>query len=131
MKTLHLMQTPHGAKVSDQVQVHIRQAVADGMDKVMVRLDPPELGRLEFKLSVDDNGLTRVSVLADKAETLDLLRADTRGLERALQAAGLKTDSSGLEFNLRSDTNAGRYAGDYAANADPSHGRQAGDGESG
>src|SRR3546814_824286 len=33
--------------------------------------------------------------------TLDLLQRDARGLERALQEAGVKTDSGSLSFNLR------------------------------
>ena len=37
----------------------------------------------------------------DRAETLDLLRRDASGLERALQDAGLKTADNGLQFSLR------------------------------
>jgi flagellar hook-length control protein FliK len=40
-------------------------------------------------------------MLADRPETLDLLRREVQGLERALQDAGLKTSDNGLQFSLR------------------------------
>ena len=40
-------------------------------------------------------------VTADNKDTLDLLQRDARELERALQNAGLQTDSGSLSFNLR------------------------------
>jgi hypothetical protein len=41
------------------------------------------------------------TVTADQRHTLELLRSDARSLERALQEAGLQTDSGSLNFNLR------------------------------
>ena len=41
--------------------------------------------------------------IADRPETLDMLQRDARVLERALNDAGLRADSGGLSFNLRSD----------------------------
>lgn len=42
-------------------------------------------------------------VTVERPETLELLQRDARGLERALQDAGLRTDSGSLNFNLRGD----------------------------
>ena len=44
-------------------------------------------------------------VNADRPETLEALQRDARGLERALQDAGLRTDSNSLSFNLRGGHN--------------------------
>jgi len=46
-------------------------------------------------------------VLAERPETLEMLQRDARGLERALQDAGLKTESGGLSFGLRGDGRGG------------------------
>ena len=40
-------------------------------------------------------------MIADRSDTLDLLRRDASGLERALQDAGLKTADNSLQFSLR------------------------------
>jgi flagellar hook-length control protein FliK len=62
---------------------------------------PPELGRIEVRLAVDRDGHTTTSLIADHSDTLDLLRRDASGLERALQDAGLKTADNSLQFSLR------------------------------
>jgi flagellar hook-length control protein FliK len=66
-----------------------------------IRLDPPELGRIEVRMKVDRDGRITSHLIADRHDTLDLLRRDGAGLERALQDAGLKTAGDGLQFSLR------------------------------
>src|SRR3546814_11737514 len=65
-------------------------------------LHPAELGRIEVKLENASDGTLRAVISAERPETLDLLQRDARGLERALQDAGVQTDSGSLRFNLRS-----------------------------
>ena len=55
-------------------------------------------------MELSQDGKVRALVTADVKETLDLLQRDARGLERALQDAGLRTDSNNLQFALRSET---------------------------
>lgn len=86
---------------ADQVAVHIRKAAVQGQERISIKLHPAELGRVEVKLEWRDDGLMRVVISAEKTETLELLQRDARALERALQDAGLKTDSGSLSFNLR------------------------------
>jgi chemotaxis protein MotD len=52
-------------------------------------------------LDVDKDGHVTSRLIADRSDTLDLLRRDSTGLERALQDAGLKTSDSGIQFSLR------------------------------
>ena len=89
------------ATPAQQVAVQIKRAVAAGNDRINIRLHPAELGRVQIRLEVADDGHVRALVTAERAETLDLMQRDPRGLERALQEAGLKTDSGSLSFNLR------------------------------
>jgi len=52
-------------------------------------------------VNVDRDGNVTTHMVADRPDTLDLLRRDTQGLERALQDAGLKTSDNSLQFSLR------------------------------
>jgi flagellar hook-length control protein FliK len=90
-------------QVIDQIKVNITRAAKAGLDKVTIALRPEELGRIEIKLEMTQDGQVRANVTADNPATLELLQREARGLERALQDAGLNTDASDLEFNLRSE----------------------------
>ena len=69
-----------------------------------IRLDPPELGRIDVRLDVDSDGNVSSRLVVERADTLDLLKRDASQLERALQQAGLKTSDNALEFSLRQQT---------------------------
>jgi flagellar hook-length control protein FliK len=80
--------------------VEIAAHAQDGSKRFEIRLDPPELGRIDVRLDVDDHGRVSSHLVVERSETLDLLKRDAPQLERALQQAGLKTEG-GLEFSLR------------------------------
>jgi flagellar hook-length control protein FliK len=90
-----------------ELAVEIVSRMREGTRRFDIRLDPPELGRIEVRLEVDRHGHATTRLTVDRPETLDLLQREARGLERALQQAGLKTDQGGLEFSLRQQTNDG------------------------
>lgn len=87
----------------EQVALHVKKAVAEGKDMIVIRLNPVELGRIEVKLEIGADGTMRAAFAAERAQTLDALKNDSRQLERALQEAGLKPDAGGLNFSLRGD----------------------------
>ncbi|TWA71778.1 flagellar hook-length control protein FliK [Azospirillum baldaniorum] len=89
--------------VQDQVAVHISKNVSDGNDQFTINLRPAELGRIDIKLEIGQDGRVTASVAVEKAQTLELLQRDSRNLERALQDAGLKADSNSLNFSLRGE----------------------------
>jgi flagellar hook-length control protein FliK len=86
------------------VAIEIASMAQAGKNHFEIRLDPPELGRIEVRLDVDRDGHVTSRLIADRSDTLDLLRRDASGLERALQEAGLKTADNGLQFSLRDQT---------------------------
>ena len=43
------------------------------------------------------------AISAERPETLEMLQRDSKALERALQDAGLRTNSDSLSFSLRND----------------------------
>ena len=63
-----------------------------GEKEFEIRLDPPELGRVDVSMSVDKHGKVATHLVVERSETLDQLRKDAPNLERALQNSGLKTD---------------------------------------
>ena len=83
------------------IAVEIVGRMRGGQRHFDIRLDPPELGRIEVRLDVDRHGNVSTRLTVDRPETLDLMQRDARSLERALQQAGLKTDDAGLQFSLR------------------------------
>jgi flagellar hook-length control protein FliK len=94
----------------EQVVVQIRKAVAEGVDRISIRLNPVELGRIDVKLDLAADGTLRASFAAERAGTLELLKNDSRQLERALSEAGLRADAGGLNFSLRGDNRENAHA---------------------
>lgn len=94
-----------------QLAFEIARQVAAGQSRFQIRLDPPELGRIDVRLDIDGAGGVNARLAVDRAETLDLLQRDHRALERALAQAGLDTDRTSLEFTLRQGHSGGRDDG--------------------
>jgi len=86
--------------LTGQIAVQIQKSVAQGLDQIKIQLKPAELGRVEIKLDVMQDGRVAATIIADRPETLELLQRDARGLQQALQDAGLKSDAANLSFNL-------------------------------
>lgn len=84
-----------------QIAFELVRQVNDGNARFQMRLDPPELGRIDVKLDIGATGHVKAHLIVDKAETLDLMQRDQRALERALQQAGLDSAKTNLEFSLR------------------------------
>lgn len=102
LKQMRQGATPQTA-VTEQVTVQMQRGVASGQDRMTIQLRPEELGRIDIRLDFGADGRVKAQVSADNPLTLELLQRDSRNLERALQDAGLKTDSGSLSFNLRGD----------------------------
>jgi flagellar hook-length control protein FliK len=88
---------------TEQIAINIQKAIKAGKDQVTIKLQPEELGRIDVKLEVGEDGRVTAQVRVEKPETLELLQRDARGLERALQEAGLRADSGSLSFGLRGE----------------------------
>ena len=81
--------------------VEIAAQARAGKNRFEIRLDPPELGRIDVRLDMDKDGNVTSRLTVERPDTLDLLRRDAHQLERALNQAGLKTGDNALEFQLR------------------------------
>ena len=74
---------------------------ANGIKHFDIRMEPPELGRVEVHLSVDSSGNAQANLVVDKPQTLELLRRDASDLTRSLNDAGVSLSNNGLNFSLR------------------------------
>ena len=92
----------------ESLAVAIASRAQGGSNRFEIRLDPPELGRIDVRLDIDRSGNVTSRLVVEKAETLDVLRRDAHQLERALQDAGLKTSDNGMQFSLRDQSSADR-----------------------
>jgi flagellar hook-length control protein FliK len=81
--------------------VEIAAKSQSGAKQFDIRLDPPELGRVEIRLSIDATGKASAHLSADQPQTLHLLQKDAPILTRALREAGLDVSQDGLNFSLR------------------------------
>jgi flagellar hook-length control protein FliK len=81
--------------------IEIGLSVLKGLKQFTIRLDPAELGKVEVKLSMDDEGKVQAKLTVDRVDTLYMLQRDAKTLERAFDQAGLKTSPDSLGFNLR------------------------------
>ncbi len=107
------------------IALQISKHVARGVSTFEIRLDPAEMGRIDVKLELAQDGRVTAHLAVEKAETLDLLQKDAKALEQALKDAGLDADSDTLNFSLKNggaDTAEGGGAENLSADDDQSIG---------
>lgn len=94
-----------------QLAFELVRQVNDGNTRFQMRLDPPELGKIDVRLDIDASGQVNAKLIVERAETLDLMQRDQRGLEKALQQAGLDSAKTNLEFSLKQSPFSGGQQG--------------------
>jgi flagellar hook-length control protein FliK len=117
MAAQHVQVSAQAAPNLPALAVEISAKSQSGAKQFDIRLDPPELGRVEVRLSIDATGKASAHLSADQPQTLHLLQKDAPILTRALREAGLDVSQDGLNFSLRhqgqgqggNDGNNGRF----------------------
>ena len=95
-----------------QMAFEMVRQIHQGQSRFSIRLDPPELGRIDVRMHVDASGAVNARLTVERSETLDLFQRDQRSLERALTQAGLDSGKTNLEFSLKQNPFAGMTGGD-------------------
>lgn len=93
---------PQAAEEQDpveQIRVRIQQDAAKG-ETIKIALRPDNLGKVEVKLDIRE-GKVNAQVVAETSETLEMMKTDVRGLEKALNDAGLRADPGSVTFSLK------------------------------
>ena len=70
-----------------------------------IRLDPEELGRVEIRIEQGGTSAARVTLTADRSQTLDLLMRDQAQLHHALDQAGIPAEGRAVTFHLAAPAN--------------------------
>jgi flagellar hook-length control protein FliK len=86
-----------------QLGLQIAAAAPHRVERMVVQLEPPDLGRVEVRLAFSRDNHVSAQIAADRPETLAVLQRDSHALERGLQQAGLQLDNKGLNFSLRQE----------------------------
>lgn len=102
---------PNG-RPAEQVSVQVQNAIRNGNDRIQIKLSPASLGNVEVKLELSPDKTVQAIVYADKSETLDMLERDARVLQKALEDAGLRTNSDSLSFAQRDSSGSGNAQAD-------------------
>ncbi len=91
---------PHPA--TQMIATSITRAAADGQSKnITVKLDPPDLGRVEIQIEFGEKMKTlKAHIIAEKPETYLMLQRDAHHLQRALNDSGLDAGGNSLSFEL-------------------------------
>ena len=95
------------------IALQISRNLQKGINRFEIRLDPPEMGRIDVRMEVRRDGHVMAHLTVEKPETLELLQRDARALQQALNNAGLEADENSLNFSLH-DQNANEDRGDIA-----------------
>ncbi|MAN76084.1 MAG: hypothetical protein CML24_02500 [Rhizobiales bacterium] len=95
-----LYQRPEAQINLPHIAAEISRHVQNGVNRFEIRLNPPELGRIDVRMEMDTSGNVVARLAVERSETLDLLQRDQRALQRALTDAGLDASKTELEFSL-------------------------------
>ena len=96
--------TPHPA--TQMIAATITKAAASGENRnITVKLEPPELGRVEIRMEFGKEKSIKTHIIVEKQETYLMLQRDAHILDRTLQDSGLDTDG-GVSFELSQDGSA-------------------------
>lgn len=98
-------QASQGHPATQMVAATLSKAASNGETKsITLRLNPPELGRVEIKMQFNkDTNRMQAHMLVEKPETYMMMQRDSHMLEKALQDSGVDTSSGDLSFELAED----------------------------
>ncbi|MES1199352.1 MAG: flagellar hook-length control protein FliK, partial [Pseudomonadota bacterium] len=94
-------QATRATPIASQVGHEIVKRFNGETTRFQMRLDPPELGRIDVRLDVSRDHRVTAVISADNPQALSDLSRATRDLQQALQSAGLELADNGLSFDLK------------------------------
>ncbi len=112
------------------IAFQIARSFSNGVNRFEIRIDPPELGRIDVRLDMSVDGRAQAHLTVERAETLDLMQRDARVLERALADAGLDLDRDGLNFSLKDQGDPDGFSDGSGVDADATEQPDANDDQS-
>lgn len=108
-RALSGLPTPHAGQDAlrptplQMLPIEIGMQAVRGVKTFQIRLDPAELGRVDVKLEIREDGEVKANLVVDRVETLAMLKRDASTLQQAFEQAGLRQSPDGLSFQLRGE----------------------------
>lgn len=90
------------ARQAEPLFAKIAARHANGASNFEIRLDPPELGRIDGRLSVQETGKSVLTLTFDNQSAFDLFRQDEAALRSLLENAGAHSGDAELQLSLNS-----------------------------
>lgn len=90
-----------------QAQISPERLMMGGNEKIMIQLHPASLGRVEIQLEMLKDGAVKTVVLAERPETLSLLRQDVQSLKEGLMNSGFSAGSDDFLFQQQDNSSQG------------------------
>lgn len=103
---------------TQSLAIQIAQKAQNGTQQFEIRMNPPELGRVDVRLEFGKDSQVATHLIVERPETLDMLTRDSRQLEKALEQAGLNLEGDGLTFSLQDQGEAGNQQAKSAFDAE-------------
>lgn len=103
------MQTmPNSTAWTAEMTTKVSWVAREGFKTAHIQLDPPELGSLTVKVSMDQDSNTQVSFVASSAQAKDALEGQMQRLRDMLQQQGVDVESVDVEVSQGNDQSAGQ-----------------------
>jgi hypothetical protein len=96
------MNANRGMKAEDvmaQIKFGVSQLAGKNESNISIQLSPKELGTVDVRMEISSDGKTKVSIMAERADTLNLLQKEATSLKAILQDV-LHTESSQMSFSF-------------------------------
>ena len=111
--------TPHSAQMAamvSRVGEQFLERFNGQSSKFEIRLDPPELGKVDIRVEVGRDGKVMAVLSARDPSVADALMRGAKTLENALTQAGLNLSEGGVSVQLdqRNASGSGAHAGQFA-----------------
>ena len=104
---LTMQSLPNSQLFPNEMATKVSWVAKEGFKTAHIQLDPPELGSLTVKVSVDQDSNTHISFVASSAQAKDSLEGQMQRLRDMLQQQGLELDSVDVEVSQGNDQSLG------------------------
>lgn len=117
----HLPYQPHASEIAPSIARQLVEVMTHAQHRpVEIALSPAELGRVRMSVATDDGKIT-VNILAERPDTLDLMRRHIDQLGQAFRSMGYEqitfsfgrgAETGGQSHNSSTDQNSGKTSTD-------------------
>ncbi|MBL4616695.1 MAG: flagellar hook-length control protein FliK [Robiginitomaculum sp.] len=92
-----------GAETVSKFAARLAMRAVGGATKFEMRLDPPQLGRIEVKMEMTSDNRVQAVMIVENPEVLQDMQRSADSLRRALMREGFDLGSNDLEFQLQQE----------------------------